>query len=64
MLMFFKNLITKTDFNAKLSSLNRKITSDKSKHLLVENDLKKLKHMVQVILLAKLILQKMVRKMI
>ena len=64
MLMFFKNLITKTDFNAKLSSLNRKITSDKSKHLLVENDLKKLKHFVQVILLAKLILQKMVRKMI
>ena len=64
MLMFFKNLITKTDFNAKFSSLNRKITSDKSKHLLVENDLKKLKHLVQVILLAKLILQKMVRKMI
>ena len=64
MLMFFKNLITKTDFNAKLSSLNRKITSDKSKHLLVENNLKKLKHLVQVILLAKLILQKMVRKMI
>ena len=64
MLMFFKNLITKTDFNAKLSSRNRKITSDKSTHLLVENDLKKLKHLVQVILLAKLILQKMVRKMI
>ena len=37
------NLITKTDFNAKLSSLNRKITSNKSKHLLVENELKKLK---------------------
>ena len=37
------NLITKTDFDAKLSSLNRKITSNKSKHLLVENKLKKLK---------------------
>ena len=37
------NLITKTDFNAKLSSLNRKITSNKSKHLLVEKELKKLK---------------------
>ena len=37
------NLITKADFNAKLSSLNRKITSNKSKHLLVENELKKLK---------------------
>ena len=36
------NLITKTDFDAKLSSLNRKITSNKSKHLLVENKLKEL----------------------
>ena len=35
------NLITKTDFNAKLSS--RKITQNKSKHLLVENELNKLK---------------------
>ena len=34
---------TKTDFDAKLSSLNRKITSNKSKHLLAENELKKLK---------------------
>ena len=37
------NLITKTYFDAKLSSLNRKITANKSKHLLVENELKKLK---------------------
>ena len=37
------DLITKTDFNAKLSSLNRKITGNKTKHLLVENELKKLK---------------------
>ena len=38
------HLIAKTDFNAKLSSLNRKITANKSKHyLLVENELKKLK---------------------
>ena len=35
--------MTKTDFDAKLSSLNRKITSNKSKSLLVENELKKLK---------------------
>ena len=34
---------TKTDFDAKLSSLNRKITANKSKHLLVENEVKKLK---------------------
>ena len=37
------NLITKTDFDAKLLSLNRKITQNKSKHLLVENELNKLK---------------------
>ena len=35
------NLITKTDFDVKLSSLNSKITSNKTKHLLVENELKK-----------------------
>ena len=32
------NLITKPDFDVKLSSLNRKITSNKTKHLLVENE--------------------------
>ena len=37
------NLITKTDFDSKLSNLNRKITANKSKHLLVENELNKLK---------------------
>ena len=37
------NLVTKTDFDAKLLSLNRKITSNKTKQVLVENELKKLK---------------------
>ena len=37
------NLITKTDFDSKLSNLNRKITTNKTKHLLVENKLNKLK---------------------
>ena len=32
------NLITKTDFDAKLSSLNRKITANKTKHFLNDND--------------------------
>ena len=36
-------MITKTDFDAKLSSLNRKIIQNKTKHLLVENELSKLK---------------------
>ena len=35
--------MAKTDFHAKPSSLNRKITENKTKHLLVENELKKLK---------------------
>ena len=33
------NLITKTGFDAKLSSLNRKITVNKTKHFLNDNDL-------------------------
>ena len=37
------NMVTKTDFDAKLSSLNRKITINQTKHLLVENEFKKLK---------------------
>ena len=37
------NLMTKTDFDAKLSSLSQKITASKTKNLLVENELKKLK---------------------
>ena len=47
--IFFKsrlaqaNLITKINVDAKLSSLDRKITTNKSKHLLFENELKKLK---------------------
>ena len=36
------NLITKRDFDDKLSNLNSKITANKSKHLLVENELKEL----------------------
>ena len=37
------NLVTKTDFEAKKSSLNRKITVNKTKYLLVENKLEMLK---------------------
>ena len=36
-------MVTKTDFDAKLSSLNRKITANKTKKLLVENELNNLK---------------------
>ena len=37
------SLVTKTDFDAKLSRLNTKVTSNKTKHVFVENELKKLK---------------------
>ena len=37
------NLITGADFDLKLLSLNGKITLNKSKHLFVETELKKLK---------------------
>ena len=33
------NFVTKTDFDAQLSSFNRKITENKTKHLLVQNEL-------------------------
>ena len=36
-------MITKSDFDAKLSSINRKITENKTENLLVKNELKKLK---------------------
>ena len=35
--------MAKTDFDDKLSNLNRKITSNKTKRVLVENEFKKLK---------------------
>ena len=37
------NLITNTDFDAKLSNLNRKITENKSKRLLIKDELNKRK---------------------
>ena len=37
------DLVTKTDFDTKLQSVNKKIASNETKHLLVENELKKLK---------------------
>ena len=37
------SLVTKTDFDAKLKKISDRFTSNKSKHLLVENELRKLK---------------------
>ena len=41
-----RNLITKTGFDARLQSLSKSITSNKIKHLLVENELKKTKNIL------------------
>ena len=35
------NLVTKTDYDAGLQKISDRVTSNKSKHLLVENELKK-----------------------
>ena len=37
-----ENLVTKADFYTKLKSLNKKINSNGTKHLLVENESKRL----------------------
>ena len=58
------NLIPKTDFDAKLSSLSKKNTSNKTKHLLVESELKKLKTLIKFILEVKVTLNQMVHKII
>ena len=35
-----ENLVTKTDFDNKLKNLNKKINPNKTKHLIVENELR------------------------
>ena len=40
------NLVTKTDFDAKLSSFNRKSTKNKTDHLLVKNELSTLENKI------------------
>ena len=59
-----EKLITKTDFDAKLSSLNKKNTSNKTKHLLFENELNELKTFDSSYLSVKVVLMKMVHKII
>ena len=42
------NLVTKRDFDTKLINLNKKINSNKKKHLIVENEFKKLETFVSI----------------
>ena len=37
------NLVTKTDFDNELSSLNGRVAKNKTRHIFIENELKKLK---------------------
>ena len=41
--------MTKTDFDTKLQDISNRITSNKSKQLLVEKEVKKLRHLIQAI---------------
>ena len=49
------NLIRKTDFDDKLKSLNQKFNSNKTKYLLVENELEKLQRFDSIYLEGKVI---------
>ena len=67
--LVFNNLtvpktVPKTDFDDKLKSLNQKFHSNKTKHLPVENELKKLQKFDSVYFRGKVILKKMVHKVI
>ena len=53
------SLVTKTDFDDKQKSLNKKNTPNKTKHLLVENKFEKLQNLMWLILEAKIILTMM-----
>ena len=53
-----------TDFDTKLSRLNKKITANKSKHLLFENKLKKIKTFDSSYFIGKVIFKMMVLKIV
>ena len=50
------NLVKKTDFDDKLKNQNKKITSNKTKHVLVENEFKNYRYLTKVFLLVKVTL--------
>ena len=58
------NLVTKTDLDDKLKTQIKTNDLNKTKHLLVENEFKKLQTYDSIILEAKVILKKMVHKII
>ena len=50
------DLVTKTDVDTKLISRNEIINSNKAKHLLVENEIRSYRHLINVIFEVKIIL--------
>ena len=52
------------DFDAKLLTINRKITENKTENALVKNELNKLKALIEAISLTRVILKKMILKSI
>ena len=56
--------LIKLDFDSKLKVISDRVTKNKTKYLLVENELKKSKNLMLLILDVKVILKKMVHKII
>ena len=57
-------LIRKPEFDFKLKSTSDRVSKNKTKHLLVENELKNYKNLMLLILEVKVILKTMVHKII
>ena len=53
---YITNFEEKTDFADNLTDVNKKVTSNKTKHVLVENEFKKYRQLTQVLLLVKVTL--------
>ena len=51
----FANFVKKTDLDDKLKNLNKKLSSNKTKHVLIENEFKKIQTFDSVFLLLKVI---------
>ena len=58
------DIIRKPDFDSKLNGISDRVTKNKTKYLLVENELKNYKNLLLLILEVKVILKKMVHKII
>ena len=58
------DLIRKPDFDSRLKEISDRVTKNKTKQLLVENELKSYKNLMLLILEVKVILKKMVHKII